>query len=354
MSRVSMLATALLAMFVPWVSHAASAMSVPFSPTSPRAGSSDITCPSAGTPVIELTVTSRYGSDGPQRDTEDAAAEAEQDAQMAPVRAYARNVVAAANRYTRRGHLADADCALALLHAWAGANALTHPTNANAEFERGSTLAALGLAWLQIAPAVKDDPRASVVLSWMHGLASASAQYFDSTSGLRGSRNNHLYWATLGTASVAVATGDQALLDGTARVYRDAVCGATPEGALPLEVGRGKKALSYHLFALDALVPLAAILQANHVDAIHACDGALQRVVNFSLTSIHDPSTMAKLAGKPQEAFPGGAPNNGRLAFIELYHRWFPGRAPGESDLLARRPFVSTNMGGDQTLLYSR
>jgi poly(beta-D-mannuronate) lyase len=304
--------------------------------------------------VVELSVTSKYGNNGPLHDTVSPEAEAEAAAQMAPVRSFAQSVVKMANHYTATGNRSSAQCAFTWLNAWAAGHAMTRMKDHNAEFERGATLAALSLALIQVSPAVAGDPRYTGISRWMHQTVEASIQYFDSTKRLQGSSNNHRYWAALGAAGTALVTGDRGLLDWSVETYKEAVCGATPEGGLPLELERGKKALDYHLFALDALTPLAAIAETNGVAAFGFCGGAFHRIVRFSLTALDNPSVIAKLAGKPQDPYPAGLPSKSHAAFVEIYHRYFPGKAPLEDRILTMRPLSSTNLGGDQTLLYGK
>lgn len=336
------------------VSGAAAKLQPPFSPRLPGNATAGKACAAPPAPVISLKVTSKYGNDGPMRDTVDPDADRTFEAEMAPIRKFAQTVVKTANRYTEDGHAADARCALSWLDAWAEGQALTEMENPNAEFERAQIVAGLAIALIQIAPAVEGDDRRASVIRWMAGLASSTDAFFSKTRDkLRGSRNNHAYWAALASAAVAVAADDRKLLDWAAQTYKDGVCGATAQGALPLEMARGKKALEYHLFALNALVPVAAFAETNGIKAYGICDGALSRIVQFTLQSITDPSAIATAAGKPQEPFPKGLPPAQSLAFLDLYRRAFPA-APIDARLLAVRPYVSTALGGNQTLLYGR
>lgn len=326
----------------------------PFSPRAPSHVSVGKACATPPAPVISLKVTSKYGNDGPMRDTVDPDADRTFQAEMAPIRKFAQTVVKSANRYTQDGHAADARCALTWLDAWAQGQALTEMSNPNAQFERAQIVAGLAIALIQISPAIEGDARLATVSRWMAGLASSTDAFFSATHDkLRGSRNNHAYWAALASAAVAVGTDDRKLLDWAVETYRDGVCGANAQGALPLELTRGKKALEYHLFALNALVPVAAFTEANGIKAYNVCDGALSKIVQFALQSVADPSAIAAAAGKPQEPFPKGMPPGQSLAFLELYHRAFP-EAPIDARLLALRPYVSTALGGNQTLLYGR
>jgi poly(beta-D-mannuronate) lyase len=314
-------------------------------------------CAPAPAAVTRLSITSKYGDDGPQRDTINPDADAAARNEMQDIRAFSRQVVKAANEYTRSGNPAAARCTLSLLADWRRAGALMQIDNANAEFERVSTLAGLSLALLQVSPAVGREPDYAPTVAWMRELAQAATRYFDGSSKLKGSRNNHRDWAALAAASVATLSGDRALLDWSARAYQAEVCSAGAEGGLPLELERGQKARDYHLFALSALAPLAAILQSNGIDAGAECKGALHRIVGFTLKALDDPSQMAALAGKPQEALKGkkdgdGMPGPNQLAFLEAYVKQYPEQGPAVGRWLRLRPFASTNLGGNQTLLY--
>lgn len=303
--------------------------------------------------VVGLLITSKYGGDGPQRDTVDPKAYRAFKKQMMPMRTFSQQVVKMANRYTLRGGVSDAQCTLSWLDAWAQGKALSQMNNPNAEFERAQTLAGLSIALLQVEPAVRNDARLATVVDWMTDLATSTNAFFDATRDqLRGSRNSHAYWAALASAGVAAVADDKALLDWSVQTYQHGVCGATVEGGLPLELERGKKALEYHLFALNALVPVAAFAEANGVPAYAMCDSALRKIVNFTLQSIRDPAAMQAAANKEQEPFVNGMPSAQDLAFLEIYHRAFPGTAPMERELLKLRPLIAPPLGGDQTLLY--
>lgn len=337
---------------------AASAFAEILSPFSPRLPSDFVIgkeCAAPPAPVVSLAVISKYGTDGPQRDTVDPQADRAFEAQMAPIREFSQSVVKMANRYTEHGRFTDARCTLAWLDAWAQGNALSQMDNPNAQFERAQILAGLSIALLQVSPAVENDDRFKSVVGWMSHLAVSTVSFFKATRDrLKGSRNNHAYWAALAAAGVAAVADDRTLLDWAVQTYGAGVCGATKQGGLPLELARGKKAREYHLFALNALMPVAAFAEANGIPAYNICNGALHKVVQFTLKSLRDPAAIAAAAGKVQEPFFQGLPPARSLAFLEIYHRAFPNAAPMERDFLALRPFIATNMGGNQTLLYGR
>lgn len=334
-------------------SLASSEIIAPFPQRAPSDAAMASDCAAPPEATISLAITSKYGSDGPQRDMIDPEADRTFKKQMKPIRAFSQQVVKMANRYTLRCGIADAQCTLSWLDAWAKRKALSQMDNPNAEFERAQTLAGLSIALLQVAPAVRNDARFATVVGWMIDLATSTNAFFDATRDrLKGSRNNHAYWAALASESVAALADDKALLDWSVQTYQRGVCGATAQGTLPLELERGKKALEYHLFALNALVPVAAFAEANDIPAYDTCDGAMRKIVNFTLKSIGYPAAMALAAGKTQELFVNRMPSAQDLAFLEIYHRAFPRSSPMESELLKLRPLIATSLGGNQTLLY--
>lgn len=325
----------------------------PFSPRATAEKHSKRACPKPPQPVGQLELASKYGKDGPQRDTVDRKAEKKYKAQMKPVNDYMKTVVREAERYTEKGDSAAAECALTWLHVWAEGKALLEMENETAQFKRATTVSGLAFALMQVEPAVAEDKRLPVVKDWLSKLAHGTKDYY-SASTKNSAKNNHRYWSGLATAATAVLTGERDLFDWGMDAYKNGVCGATPEGALPLEVKRGTKARGYQLFALSALVPLGKIAEANGIKAFEMCDGALHRIVKFSLDSITDPSSIAKMAEAEQDEFEDGKPlpPGHQVTFLEIYAREFPGTAPLEKELLAQRPLRSTSLGGDQTLLY--
>jgi len=54
--------------------------------------------------------------------------------------------------------------------------------------------------------------------------------------------------------------------------YKDGIDEIAADGTLPLEMGRGQRALHYHLFALAPLVTMAELAAANGEDRCrHRC-----------------------------------------------------------------------------------
>jgi len=115
------------------------------------------------------------------------------------------------------------------------------------------------------------------------------------------SQNNHLYWAGVELAAIGVAADDRNDFDWAMATYDNGVDQIQPDGALPLEMARGGRALHYHLYALAPLVLLAEFGEANHLDLYAHANGAIHRLVNFSVAGLKDPAPFAKATGVQQE-----------------------------------------------------
>ena len=103
------------------------------------------------------------------------------------------------------------------------------------------------------------------------------------------SQNNHLYWAGVELAAIGVAANNRKDFDWAMATYDNGVDQIQPDGALPLEMARGGRALHYHLYALAPLVLLAEFGEANHLDLYAHANGAIHRLVNFSVAGLQDP-----------------------------------------------------------------
>jgi poly(beta-D-mannuronate) lyase len=147
-----------------------------------------------------------------------------------------------------------AACALEWLTAWAEANALLgQMSSSQAEHERKWTLAALAIAYLNLRPEASSAQRRAID-AWLLRVAD-EVQRFADQSGR--TKNNHYYWAGLAVGAVGAAAGSAPHWEFARRVFRDACADIRPDGALPLELARQRRALHYHRFALEPLAKLA-------------------------------------------------------------------------------------------------
>jgi poly(beta-D-mannuronate) lyase len=310
-------------------------------------------------PVISLSGESRYVRDDPARaDVDPDAAEAYERA-VAPLRTFEREVMRHANRYVRSNGETPAHAARCggMLWRWARAEALDEMKSDTAHFNRSAAVAALSLAWMQVREAIDpaDEGRREIE-KWFERRGDEVRDYYDDKDpDQRSARNNHRYWAGLAAAGAGVAAGSSGLLDwglesgelGLRQVDRD--------GALPLELSRGKRALYYHAYALGPLLMLAEIGARNGRSLYGTEDGALHRLVRFTLAGIEQPQTVAAKADAAQEPLgrDGGAFDKSDVAWLEIYDARFRDRNPWSRRMPQLRPLTLTRLGGDLTLLFS-
>jgi len=299
--------------------------------------------PRFGPPIVDLEVDSYY-SDAAHSVT-DPQRKAAHDAAVAPLRDYYRAISQLANRYVRSRDPAVAVAVLDALVAWADAGALLGRMSQQGEYQRGWTLAALALAYLQVrdAPAL-DAGKRRRVQRWFVALARAVTATRANTDAKRDDfSNNHRYWSGLAVAAAAVAADDRALFEWGIGAF-DVFVSEEHAGVLPREARRGNRALHYHLFALEALEPLAELGAANGID-LRARGGALARVVDHVLEGLRD----RRVFGEDQDVGDSLASNEAGWLAIE-YAR---SRDPRIPPLLAKLPtVVDPIIGGDASLIY--
>jgi poly(beta-D-mannuronate) lyase len=333
--------------------HAAD-LPVPFSLRDPATITQrPIECNKMPEPVLALELPSKYGDDGPERDDVDEEADKAFEAAMKPVRAYQSLAVRQANRFTERGRSGDGRCAIALLAQWASANALSDMRNNTAVFKLATTLSALSIAYLQVRALASEEEKTRI-----GGWLAASAERIRTNFGERTSESaafgNHRAWAGLAVAAAGLAANRGDLVEWGLASHEAILCHAEPDGALPLEIRRGKKARDYHIFALSPLTLLAEIGVSQGRASYELCDRAMGRIITFTFAAIADPAKIAEMAEVEQALFPDEAPlpPTNRLAFMEPYLKRFPGAVPQAEAILASRPLKSTDLGGDMTLLF--
>ena len=311
-------------------------------------------CDLPGTPVITLETQSKYKQADSSRATIDETANETYLKAVVPIRAYAKGLVQIANDYVRSSpkNPAAAACALDWLEHWASANAMTDMRSKQALFNLGQTLGGFALAYLQIrnAPDLQED-RKKRVEAWLKALGQQVVNFMDQNHEVSG-RNNHRYWAGLAASAAGIAADDKRLADWGIESARIGVSQITPEGTLPLEIGRGKRARDYHIYAAEPLVATAELARSRGVDLYAENNGALRRLIDRVVASLDDPTFFEKAAGTKQETFSGdGTVPPNRIAWLEIYQNRFP--SPKTAAVLAsRRPLASSGLGGDLTLLF--
>jgi len=315
----------------------------PFARVAPTGAVAAEPLPQLPAAIIDLEPDSYY-SDAAHSVT-DPKRKAEHDAAVAPLRDYYRAISRLANRYVRAREPAVAVAALDGLVAWDDAGALLGKLTQQGEYQRACALAALALGYLQIRDAPGLDPaKRARVTAWFVALAHGVIATRSNTDAKRDDFvNNHRYWSGLAVGAAAVAANDRSLFAWALDAY-DKFVAEERDGVLPREARRGARALHYHLFALEALEPLAELAAANGVD-LRARNAALARVVGHVLDQLADRRDDGQDVGETP------ASNETAWLAIEYAHS----RDPRIPPLLAKLgTVIDPLVGGDTSLLYSR
>jgi poly(beta-D-mannuronate) lyase len=221
------------------------------------------------------------------------------------VKAVGMAIVKAADDYRTRGSREAAQCAMSQILILAQEHSLAGKMSSNqAYYVQGWVVGAVAIAYLKIRETGIASPQdKESIAKWMQSVGEQTKDYYESHKrvGHGDSQNNHLYWAGVELAAIGVAADDRKDFDWAMAAYDNGVDQIQPDGALPLEMARGVRALHYHLYALAPLVLLAEFGEANHLDLYAHANGAIHRLVNFSVAGLQDPAPFAKAAGVQQE-----------------------------------------------------
>ena len=214
-------------------------------------------------------------------------------------------VVKAADDYRTTGSREAAQCAMAQILTLAQEHSLAGKMSSNqAYYVQGWVVGAVAIAYLKIRETnIATPQQTETIADWMHSVGEQTIGYYTAhkRAGHGDSQNNHLYWAGVELAAIGVAANNRKDFDWAMATYDNGVDQIQPNGALPLEMARGSRALHYHLYALAPLVLLAEFGEANHLDLYAHANGAIHRLVNFSVAGLQDPTPFAKVTGVQQE-----------------------------------------------------
>jgi len=316
----------------------------------------DSVCVQAPEPVVSLSYGSRYTAESEDRSDLDEEANAEVEEALGPVDGFIADLAKAANRaQSGKDEAAEAaNCLVDAIHAWADAGALSQLGTMNAQISVPSRLGGIAMAYLQAKPyaTTLDPARREVVETWLQDRMLATMDFFDNEAPTNASRNNLRAWAGLAGAAVGRSTGNEEILDWAGETVELVACQADEDGALPLEMARGPRALHYQIHAVGPLVISAALLAEEGRDLFEACDGALHRIVDFVPRAFEDPDLVNGKAGEEQTYFAGDEELRGfELAWAEAYLSRFD-----DAELAAfidsYRPLANSKFGGNQELLW--
>ena len=249
-------------------------------------------------------------------------------------------IVRAADTYRTTGSRAAAQCAVAQTISLAQEHALTGKmSSSQAYYVQGWGVGAIAIAYLKVRDLnIQTPQQAETIAAWMHSVGEQTETYYDThkRAGHGDAQNNHLYWAGVELAAIGVTANNRKDFDWAMATYDNGVDQIQPDGSLPLEMARGGRALHYHLYALAPLVLLAEFGEANHLDLYAHADGAIHRLVNFSIAGVKDPASFVRATGVQQEI--SKTLNGDQIGWAPPYVQRFPNPTLEQIHTIGHKP----------------
>lgn len=238
------------------------------------------------------------------------------------------DVARAADRYQESGDRGAAECVLKLLDTQAANAAMTGSMSSNqAYYVQNWTLGALGVDWLKVRNANPGTPeQRGAAVDWMKLVGTQTRTYFTArhAKGTNDGTNNHYYWAGFAVMAAAVSSDDRDLYRWAEGTFEEAASRVAADGTLPLETGRGQRALHYHIFAITPMVMLAEFGEANGDDLYAAHGRAVQKLAARIVAGLIDNSYFTEKAGVQQDTPEKEGLKSGDVAWMVPYLRRFP------------------------------
>jgi poly(beta-D-mannuronate) lyase len=304
-------------------------------------------------PAVDLVLGNVYKRSDPTRSEIDEEAKGTYLKQTKDLNIFQDKLSRSSNAYLKSGKkdYESAHCALDWLHAWAQEGALLGQTNVQGTYARQWALAGFASSYMQIKDYEPyDATKKQEIDRWLDTVAvKVMGDYADIAQSI-GRQNNHLYWAAWAVTATGVATGKKYLYNwGVGKVKYALHTQIQPDGTLPLELIRGKKALQYHVFALAPLIMVSEVAMRNGENLYVLNNSALHNLVRRTFKGLEDPSYFEE-KGKHQQ-IRGDTMSKGHFSWIEVYQARFP-NAEMEQFLQQHRPIISPRTGGDMSYLY--
>jgi poly(beta-D-mannuronate) lyase len=308
----------------------------------------------AAEPMRDLFFNSIYEGSDSHRATVNPEARDEYRHETADLRKFETAMVDMANAYLHSAGANPriAECALDWLFTWAKGKALLGEVNEGGIYQRQWILGSLSSAYAQIKAAPGLDPRKKkTVEKWLSACArTVAGNYKDATQ--KRQQNNHLYWAAWGVTVTGIALGNPNYYRwGISRARYALTEQVTDDGALPLEMARGPKALQYHIVALEPLIFLAEAAERNGDNLYSIRNGILHRMVERVLAGMNGDKFFEEKSGFKQT--PASDLYPGYYAWMEIYDARFPNSGV-KKWLHTMRPLYFRRIGGDMTFLRLR
>jgi poly(beta-D-mannuronate) lyase len=333
-------------LLVPLAAHAARPLQSPWDGKPITLTNAPYACPAIEHLPADLT-TSGFYSDGKSSIIDPVKWKA-YVASAGPIKRLGQQVVDAADAYRTTGSRAAAECAIAHMEAAAKDGVITGKMSSNqAYYVQGWVIGAVAIAYLKVRDSGLIRPeQAHEILPWIVKVVHQTMDYYSAHRAKHkgDGSNNHLYWAGVEISAAGIAANNRELFDWGMASYHDGVAQIQPDGTMPLEMRRGRRALHYHLFALAPLVYLAEFGEDNGLHLYAERDYAIRKLAKLSTDGLVDNSFFTKATGIAQD-LPDGPPAAEQISWAKIYVARFP-NAVIEKLLAGARSLSYMYLGG--------
>lgn len=205
---------------------------------------------------------------------------------------YERRITSGMNEYVATGSHAEAACALAQMDEWAKGGALLNydpKAFSQSWYQAEWTLTSSGVTMsVLVNDAALDPAQVKRVTAWLNTGAHRLISF--EKPGELG--NNHHYFRALAALSIGIVSNDNALFRFGVETYHQAISEIDAQGAFPREMARHDRAIHYQAFALQPLIPMAALAERQHVNlyAYSEHGHTLRDAIVFFGRAVEDPS----------------------------------------------------------------
>ncbi|WP_104202102.1 alginate lyase family protein [Billgrantia saliphila] len=271
-----------------------------------------------------------------------------------PLFAFEDSVSGLAGAFVASGDVFYAECLVRYLHRWAEAKALTtfvfDSNDPQAWFASESMLFAAAMAYSIVRPYIDGmEGERKEIEQWMHGLALQHSAFPGQPE--ESCCNNHFYRRALYASMIGVLVEDDELFRfGVSAIY-SALHDMTEEGALPLEVSRGRRATHYQNYALIYLITNMQIIHRQGYDIfdLEYQGNTIHDGVDFLFEILDNPAALGDYA--PLEQYTGFLKDPQYFTWMDIYLSHFD--HPRVSDFVKRvRPLYNRSAGGFITLYF--
>lgn len=224
---------------------------------------------------------------------EDAAKKARFTEQLAPV----HSLLSTVSPLVDRSPISEIDgaCAKTILATWASADAMLLPPNNEGIIQRALYTVGIGAAVLKLkAGGIGIAPNTR---AWLKKLIMVVIEDHKN----RDVGGNVYMWSGAAAALLGGAIQDEEAIRYAEIVWDNSILQISPDGHLPMEVVRGRRALIYHQFAFSALSILLAVRDSLKQPPSQLQMTALKRLADYTGHAACDPSSLAASAQAPQE-----------------------------------------------------